>query len=90
LFFLAFVPQVIEPTVPQQALAFLVRGAIFNCNGTLGRLLLAGLSARAGARGMSRRLGHGSFVPSALSASCPGCALRSANQADAALREHGP
>ncbi len=57
LFFLAFVPQFIEPTAPHKALAFLVLGAIFNFNGTLWCLFLAWLSARVGALGMGRRLG---------------------------------
>jgi RhtB (resistance to homoserine/threonine) family protein len=57
LFFLAFVPQFIEPAAEHKALAFLVLGAIFNFNGTLWCLLLAWLSARVGALGMSRRLG---------------------------------
>jgi threonine/homoserine/homoserine lactone efflux protein len=57
LFFLAFVPQFIEPAATHKALAFLVLGAIFNFNGTLWCLLLAWLSARVGALGMSRRLG---------------------------------
>jgi threonine/homoserine/homoserine lactone efflux protein len=57
LFFLAFVPQFIDPAAPHKALAFLVLGAIFNFNGTLWCLFLAWLSARVGALGMSRRLG---------------------------------
>lgn len=48
LFFLAFVPQFIEPSAPDKALAFLFLGAIFNFNGTLWCLLLAWASARIG------------------------------------------
>jgi len=35
LFFLAFVPQFIDPAAPSKALAFLALGVIFNVNGTL-------------------------------------------------------
>lgn len=41
LFFLAFVPQFIEPSAPNKALAFVFLGAIFTFNGTLWCLFLA-------------------------------------------------
>lgn len=41
LFFLAFVPQFIDPAAPNKALAFLFLGVIFNINGTLWCLFLA-------------------------------------------------
>lgn len=46
LFFLAFVPQFIEPSATNKAAAFLVLGAIFNFNGTLWCLFLAWAAAR--------------------------------------------
>lgn len=56
LFFLAFVPQFIEPAAPNKALAFVVLGAIFNFNGTLWCLFLAWASARVGAMRTSRQV----------------------------------
>jgi len=50
LFFLAFVPQFIEPAAPHKALAFFLLGAIFNFNGTLWCLLLAWSAAKFKAR----------------------------------------
>ncbi|MGL5814766.1 MAG: LysE family translocator [Aeromonas sp.] len=41
LFFLAFVPQFIDPAAPQKALAFIVLGCIFNINGMIWCHLLA-------------------------------------------------
>ncbi|MGZ5543015.1 MAG: LysE family translocator [Methylobacter sp.] len=41
LFFLAFVPQFIEPSTPNKALAFVFLGAIFNFTGTVWCLFLA-------------------------------------------------
>lgn len=55
LFFLAFVPQFIEPSAPSKALAFIVLGTIFNFNGTLWCLFLAWATARVGAMRTSRR-----------------------------------
>lgn len=55
LFFLAFVPQFIEPTAPSKPLAFLFLGAVFNLNGTLWCLFLAWATARAGALAIGRR-----------------------------------
>ncbi len=49
LFFLAFVPQFIEPTAPHKPLAFMVLGMIFNFTGTLWCVFLAWITARAGA-----------------------------------------
>lgn len=57
LFFLAFVPQFIDPAAPQKALAFILLGAIFNFNGTLWCLFLAWTAARVGATGIARRTG---------------------------------
>ena len=51
LFFLAFVPQFIEPSAPNKPLAFLFLGAIFNFNGTLWCLFLAWASAHLGGAG---------------------------------------
>lgn len=50
LFFLAFVPQFIAPDGPDQTLAFLILGGIFNLNSLLWCLLLAVATARASAR----------------------------------------
>jgi len=50
LFFLAFLPQFIDADAPRKALAFLFLGAVFNVNGTLWNLLVAGLSASAARR----------------------------------------
>jgi RhtB (resistance to homoserine/threonine) family protein len=57
LFFLAFVPQFIEPSSENKALAFIVLGAIFNFNGTLWCLVLAWVTARASSFSFSRRMG---------------------------------
>ncbi|WP_395699344.1 LysE family translocator [Aquabacterium sp.] len=59
LFFLAFVPQFIEPQAPSKAVAFLVLGLVFNVNGTLVNVALAWLLAalRQRWRGGSGRLG---------------------------------
>ncbi|WP_317931059.1 LysE family translocator [Halioxenophilus sp. WMMB6] len=50
LFFLAFVPQFIEPESANKALAFIVLGMIFNCSGMLWCHLLAWTSASASRR----------------------------------------
>jgi threonine/homoserine/homoserine lactone efflux protein len=50
LFFLAFVPQFIEPTAPHKALAFIVLGLVFNLNGMLWCNFLAWSAATASAR----------------------------------------
>ena len=57
LFFLAFVPQFIDPSSPNKALAVIVLGAIFNFNGTLWCLGLAWGAARASSFSASRRVG---------------------------------
>ncbi len=57
LFFLAFLPQFIAADAPRKALAFLFLGAVFNVNGTLWNLLVAGLSASA-----ARRFSAGSMA----------------------------
>ena len=46
LFFLAFLPQFVDPDAPSKALAFLFLGAIFNVNGTLWNLFVAWSAAR--------------------------------------------
>jgi threonine/homoserine/homoserine lactone efflux protein len=48
LFFLAFLPQFVEPHAPSKALSFLFLGAIFNLNGTLWNLSVAWFAARIG------------------------------------------
>jgi|SRR5450830_216400 len=50
LFFLAFVPQFIEPHAAHKALAFMILGAVFNFNGMLWCHFLALCSAQAGRR----------------------------------------
>jgi threonine/homoserine/homoserine lactone efflux protein len=55
LFFLAFVPQFIEPSAPNKPLAFLLLGAIFNFNSMLWCLFLAWATARLGAVGIGAR-----------------------------------
>lgn len=54
LFFLAFVPQFIEPSAPNKALAFVFLGAIFNFTGTIWCLFLAWSAAH-----LSRRASQG-------------------------------
>jgi threonine/homoserine/homoserine lactone efflux protein len=49
LFFLAFVPQFIDPTASNKPLAFILLGLIFNSTGTLWCVFLAWITARAGA-----------------------------------------
>ena len=49
LFFLAFLPQFIDPDAGNKPLAFLLLGAIFNVNGTLWNLFVAWSAARMGA-----------------------------------------
>ena len=46
LFFLAFLPQFVEPDAPSKALAFLFLGVIFNVNGTLWNLFVAWSTAK--------------------------------------------
>nr|WP_253926721.1 LysE family translocator [Dickeya dadantii] len=50
LFFLAFVPQFIDPQAPQKALAFIVLGLIFNFNGMLWCHFLAASTAMASSK----------------------------------------
>lgn len=50
LFFLAFLPQFVDAQAPHQALAFLLLGAIFVCNGTLVCLAFAAFAALAASR----------------------------------------
>jgi threonine/homoserine/homoserine lactone efflux protein len=54
LFFLAFVPQFIDPGAADKTLAFLFLGAVFNLNGLLWCLLLAWSSARVSAIGIGQ------------------------------------
>lgn len=56
LFFLAFVPQFIDPTAPNKALSFVFLGAIFNFTGTLWCLFLAWSAARVGSLGAGHRV----------------------------------
>lgn len=58
LFFLAFVPQFIDPAATHKPLAFLFLGAIFNVNGTLWCLFIAWISARFRSFGVSRKAGR--------------------------------
>lgn len=51
LFFLAFVPQFIDPSAPNKALAFILLGAIFNFTGTIWCIFLAWSAAQ-----ISRRI----------------------------------
>ena len=55
LFFLAFVPQFIEPSAVNKPLAFLFLGSIFAFNGVLWCLFLAWAAARVGALGVGQR-----------------------------------
>jgi threonine/homoserine/homoserine lactone efflux protein len=55
LFFLAFVPQFIDPSATNKPLAFLFLGGVFNFNGTLWCLFLAWVTARLGSVGIGRR-----------------------------------
>jgi threonine/homoserine/homoserine lactone efflux protein len=48
LFFLAFLPQFVDPNTPGKATALLFLGLLFNVNGTLWNLLLAWSAARVG------------------------------------------
>jgi threonine/homoserine/homoserine lactone efflux protein len=57
LFFLAFVPQFIDPSSANKALAFIVLGAIFNLNGTIWCLFLAWATVRASSFSVGRRFG---------------------------------
>ena len=50
IFFLAFVPQFIDPLAPNKALAFMVLGGIFSVSGVLWCHVLAVASALAGQR----------------------------------------
>jgi len=57
LFFLAFVPQFIDPGATDKTLAFLFLGAVFNFNGLLWCLLLAWSAARVSAIGFGQGAG---------------------------------
>jgi threonine/homoserine/homoserine lactone efflux protein len=46
LFFLAFLPQFVDPSAPSKVVAFLFLGVVFNFNGTLWNLLVAWSAAR--------------------------------------------
>ena len=46
LFFLAFLPQFVDPAAPSKALAFVFLGCVFNFNGTLWNLFVAWSAAR--------------------------------------------
>src|SRR5579872_4349243 len=47
LFFLAFLPQFIDPAAPSKGLAFLALGLVFNVNGTIWNLCVAWFAAKA-------------------------------------------
>lgn len=57
LFFLAFVPQFIDPSAASKPLAFLFLGTVFTVNGLLWCLCLVWLSGRLGALGWGARAG---------------------------------
>jgi threonine/homoserine/homoserine lactone efflux protein len=59
LFFLAFVPQFIDPASPRPALAFVALGAVFVANGTLVTGAVGTLTAAAAASLRSRRADRG-------------------------------
>jgi threonine/homoserine/homoserine lactone efflux protein len=64
LFFLAFLPQFIEPGASGQALAFVVLGLVFNLGGTLVNIVVALLAAWISAR-LAARASLGTNGPSA-------------------------
>jgi threonine/homoserine/homoserine lactone efflux protein len=55
LFFLAFLPQFVDPAAPSKALAFVFLGCVFNVNGTLWNLFVAWSAARVMRFDRSRR-----------------------------------
>jgi threonine/homoserine/homoserine lactone efflux protein len=55
LFFLAFLPQFVDPAAPSKALAFVFLGCVFNFNGTLWNLFVAWSAARVLRLDRSRR-----------------------------------
>lgn len=57
LFFLAFVPQFINPAASSKPIAFLFLGMVFTLNSLLYCIALAWLSSRAASLGISRRAG---------------------------------
>lgn len=58
LFFLAFVPQFIDPAAPSKALAFIFLGTIFTANSAIYCLILAWCVSRAALLGMGRQAGQ--------------------------------
>jgi threonine/homoserine/homoserine lactone efflux protein len=48
LFFLAFLPQFVDAAAPNKPLAFLLLGLLFDANGTIWNLGVAGVAARLG------------------------------------------
>ncbi len=62
MFFLAFLPQFVDPAGPHRALAFLALGCLFNLTGTAWNLALAQLAAGALARAPRLGRGAGLFV----------------------------
>ena len=48
LFFLAFLPQFVDAVAPNKPLAFLLLGLLFDLNGTIWNLVVAGFAARLG------------------------------------------
>lgn len=65
LFFLAFLPQFIDPAAPSKTLAFLFLGAVFNVNG-LGWNLFIGWSAASVSARFKGRSGLGAWLQRAL------------------------
>jgi threonine/homoserine/homoserine lactone efflux protein len=57
LFFLAFLPQFVDPDTPHKLLAFLFLGVLFNANGTLWNLFVAWSAASLGGRVVTRGQG---------------------------------
>lgn len=55
MFFLAFLPQFVDPTAEHRAFGFLALGCLFNVTGTIWNLTLARLAAGAIARGPAAR-----------------------------------
>ncbi len=62
LFFLAFVPQFIDPAAPHKALAFVFLGVVFNANGMLWCNFLAWSAATASARLKGKGRGNGKLA----------------------------
>jgi len=75
LFFLAFLPQFVEPAGPHRALAFLELGCLFNLTGTAWNLVLARLGSAAIAR-RPRALGLAAWFSRGVGALFVGLGIR--------------